>query len=159
MMRKLILTAMIATGTAAGLTTTPASASAQPPFPGRHEPHGPGIPDRDRDHDRNRDRHDYAGLVRHHGHWDRYRMYDDRDEAQRAVWRLERQGQDERQAITDAIGTTSESRQSSLTGGLNFGVHYRHPRQLWYLREQFEVAVEGAALVFGDPEAGPRRGR
>jgi len=94
MMRKLILTAMVAIGTAVGLTNTPATASAQPPFPGRHEPHGPGRPDRDRD--RERDQHDYAVLVRHHGHWDRYRVFDDRDEAQRAVWRLERRGEDAR---------------------------------------------------------------
>ena len=36
------------------------------------------------------------GAVRHHGHWDRYRVFDDRDDAQRAVWRLERQGRDAR---------------------------------------------------------------
>ncbi|MBN9518168.1 hypothetical protein J0H58_06570 [bacterium] len=88
MFRKLILTAVVATGTAVGLTATPATATAQPPFPGRHEPHGPGLPDRDR--------HDFVVLVRHHGHWDRYRVFDDRDDAQRAVWRLERQGRDAR---------------------------------------------------------------
>jgi len=80
-MRKLILTAVVATGTAVGLTNPPAAAPAQPPFP-----------DRDRDHDR----HDYAVLVRHHGHWDRYRVFDDRDDARRAVWRLERRGEDAR---------------------------------------------------------------
>jgi hypothetical protein len=92
MLRKLILTAVVAIGTAVGLTNTPATANAQPPFPGRHEPHGPGFPDRDRD----RDRHDYVVLVRHHGHWDRYRVFDDMEQARRAVWRLERQGEDAR---------------------------------------------------------------
>lgn len=92
MIRKLILTAVVATGTAVGLTNTLATATAQPPSPGRHEPHGPGHPDRDRD----RERHDYAVLVRHHGHWDRYRVFDDRDDARRAVWRLERLGRDAR---------------------------------------------------------------
>ena len=85
-MQKLILTAVVATGTAVGLTNTPATASAQPPLPDGHEPHGPGFPDQ----------HDYAVLVRHHGHWDRYRVFDDRDDAQRAMWRLERQGRDAR---------------------------------------------------------------
>ncbi|QDU20649.1 hypothetical protein [Urbifossiella limnaea] len=84
MLRKMILTAVVATGTAVGLTNSPATASAQPPFPGLKEPHGPGFPDRD----------DYLVLVRHHGHWDRYRVFDDWDDAQRAVWRLERQGRD-----------------------------------------------------------------
>lgn len=92
MFRKLILSAAVATGTFAGLTATSATASAQPPFPGRHEPHGPGRPDRDHD----RDRHDYVVMVRHHGHWDRYRVFDDMEQARRAVWRLERQGEDAR---------------------------------------------------------------
>ncbi|MBN9517437.1 hypothetical protein J0H58_02790 [bacterium] len=82
MFRKLILTAVVATGTVAGLTAAPGTASAQP------FPHRPGYPQRDR--------HDYVVLVRHHGHWDRYRVFDDRDDAQRAVWRLERQGYDAR---------------------------------------------------------------
>ena len=86
MFRKLILSAVAATGTVGGLTATPATAAAQPPFP--HAPHGPHYPQRDR--------HDYAVLVRHHGHWDQYRVFDDRDDAQRAVWRLERQGYDAR---------------------------------------------------------------
>jgi Spy/CpxP family protein refolding chaperone len=88
MFRKLILAAVMTTGTAAGLTATPATAAAQPPFPGRHEPHGPRFPERDR--------HDYAVLVRHRGHWDRYRVFDNYDDARRAVWRLERQGRDAR---------------------------------------------------------------
>jgi hypothetical protein len=101
MFRKLILTATVAAGTVAGLTAAPGTASAQPPRPfpqvptvphqhphGPHGPHGPSYPERDR--------HDYAVLIRHHGHWDRYRVFDDRFEAERAVWRLERQGYDAR---------------------------------------------------------------
>jgi hypothetical protein len=89
MFRKLILSAVAATGTVGGLTATPATAAAQPPFPhGPHGPHGPGYPQRDR--------HDYAVLVRHHGHWDRYRVFDDLDDARHAVWRLERHGHDAR---------------------------------------------------------------
>ncbi|MBN9520572.1 hypothetical protein J0H58_18965 [bacterium] len=79
MFRKLTLAAVVTTGIAAGLTATPATASAQ--FPGR--PH-------------DRDRYDFVVLVRHHGHWDRFEAFDDRDDAQRAVWRLERQGRDAR---------------------------------------------------------------
>ncbi len=92
MFRKLILTAVVATGTVAGLTAAPGIASAQP-FPIPHGPHGPGP---HRPGYPQRDRHDYVVLIRHHGHWDRYRVFDDRDDAQRAVWRLERQGHDAR---------------------------------------------------------------
>ncbi|MFO0797489.1 MAG: hypothetical protein U0804_08420 [Gemmataceae bacterium] len=83
MFRKLILAAVVTTATAA-------AANAQPlPYgPGRHEPHGPHYPQRDR--------HDYEVLVRHHGHWDRYRVFDDLYEARRAVWWLERTGRDAR---------------------------------------------------------------
>lgn len=98
MFRKFILTAVVATGTVAGVTATSATADAQPfPIPSGpygprpqwpHGPHGPGYPQRDR--------HDFLVLVRHHGHWDRYRVFDDRDDAQRAVWWLERRGYDAR---------------------------------------------------------------
>jgi hypothetical protein len=83
MFRKLILAAVVSTATAA-------TASAQPfPVPhGPHAPHGPSYPQRDR--------HDYEVLVRHHGHWDRYRVFDDLYEARRAVYWLERNGRDAR---------------------------------------------------------------
>lgn len=78
MTRKLILAALIAAGTAGGLTAT---ASAQPPVAfDRH------------DHDRGR----FRVLVRHRLHWDVHGTYRDRDDAQRAARRLERQGFDAR---------------------------------------------------------------
>jgi hypothetical protein len=67
--RKLILAALIAAGTAGGLTAT---ASAQPPVAfDRH----------DHDHDRGR----FRVLVRHRLHWDVHGTYRDRDDAQRAA--------------------------------------------------------------------------
>jgi arylamine N-acetyltransferase len=96
MFRKLILTAAVVTGTIAGLTATPATAAAQPPRPIPHGPHGPGPHGPYGPSYPQRDRHDYVVLVRHHGHWDRYRLFDDRSDAERAVWRLERQGYDAR---------------------------------------------------------------
>lgn len=78
MIRKLILTAVLATGGVAGVTST---ASAQPPAPfDRHA------------HDRGR----FQVLVRHRGHWDVHGTYRDRDDAQRAARHLERQGLDAR---------------------------------------------------------------
>lgn len=75
MIRKLILSAAIATGAVAGLATSTASAA---------QPVG---------HD---ERHDHRGrfevLVRHRGHWDMHGTYRDRDDAQRAARRLERRG-------------------------------------------------------------------
>lgn len=80
MIRKLVLAALIAAGTAGGLTAT---ASAQPPVAfDRH----------DHDHDRGR----FRVLVRHRLHWDVHGTYRDRDDAQRAARRLERQGFDAR---------------------------------------------------------------
>jgi len=86
MIRKMILSAVIATATVTGLTLTPASAEAAPPTW------------RDRDHDHDHDRHGirYEVKVRHRGHWDTYATYRDRDDARRAVWMLERQGRDAR---------------------------------------------------------------
>lgn len=86
MIRKLILSAVIATGTVVGLTATHATAA--PPVGHDHEH------DRDRDHDRRGVR--YEVLVRHRGHWDHYATYRDRDDARRAVWMLERRGHDAR---------------------------------------------------------------
>jgi hypothetical protein len=78
MLRKLILS-VVAAGTlgAVGLTTGSADA-ANPPSPrfGYH-----------RDH-----RVRYEVLYRHRDHWDVYRTFHDRDDAQRAAWQLRRQG-------------------------------------------------------------------
>ena len=86
MLRKLILSAVLATGGVAGVTATPSTAEAAPPS----------------GHDRDRDRdHDFRGVrfevqVRHRGHWDTYGTYRDRDAARRVVRMLERQGRDAR---------------------------------------------------------------
>ncbi len=84
MIRKLILSAVLATGAITGVTATSASADAAPPV--GH--------DRDRDHDRRNVR--FEVQVRHRGHWDTYGTYRDRDDAQRVVRMLERQGRDAR---------------------------------------------------------------
>ncbi|HYH66488.1 MAG TPA: hypothetical protein VD866_17475 [Urbifossiella sp.] len=96
MFRKLILTAVVATVTAATAAAQPLPIPHGPHGPGRHDPHGPGRHDPHGPRTPQRDRHDYEVLVRHHGHWDRYRVFDDLDEARRAVWRLERTGRDAR---------------------------------------------------------------
>jgi hypothetical protein len=81
MFRKLILSAVAATGIVGGLTATPATAAAQLPLPyGPHHPHHVH----------------YVVLVRHHGHWDQYASFQDHHDARRAVWHLERQGYDAR---------------------------------------------------------------
>ncbi|HJZ58036.1 MAG TPA: hypothetical protein VKE74_24050 [Gemmataceae bacterium] len=82
MIRKLILSAVIATGATTGLTMTPATAEAAQP--GGY----------DRDHDRRWVR--YEVLIRHRGHWDTYGTYRDRDDARRVERVLERQGYDTR---------------------------------------------------------------
>src|SRR5262245_21025245 len=79
MIRKLILSAVFATGAITGLTMTPGTIEAAPPI--GHE--------RDRDHDRHRIR--YEVQVRHRGHWDTYGTYRNREEARRVVRMLERQ--------------------------------------------------------------------
>lgn len=86
MFRKLILAAVVTSATAAGASAQPFPVPAGPYGP--IHPHGPGYPQRDR--------HDYEVLVRHHGHWDRYRVFDDLHDARRAVWHLEREGRDAR---------------------------------------------------------------
>lgn len=86
MIRKLILSAVLATGAIAGATATPATADAAPPI--GHDRH------RDRDRDRRNVR--FEVQVRHRGHWDTYGTYRDRDDAQRVVRMLERQGRDAR---------------------------------------------------------------
>lgn len=80
MFRKLVLTALVATGTLGGLALTPAAASAHPPA----------------DHDRRDDRDRFQVLVRHRGHWDVYGTYRDRDDAYRVARQLERRGADAR---------------------------------------------------------------
>ena len=79
MIRKLILSAVLATGAIAGVTATSATAHA-----------APGQFDRDRHNVR------FEVQVRHRGHWDTYGTYRDRDDAQRVVRMLERRGQDAR---------------------------------------------------------------
>jgi hypothetical protein len=81
MIRKLILAALLATGVAA----LPATAG-EPAFD-RRDRH---------DHDHDRDRGRFRVLVRHRGHWDVSGVYRDRDDAERAARRLERQGFDTR---------------------------------------------------------------
>lgn len=81
MFRKLIFTALLAAGTL-GVAAAPATAGEPVTFD-RH--------DNDR-HDRGR----FQVLVRHRGHWDVHGTYRVRDDAQRAAWRLERQGFDTR---------------------------------------------------------------
>lgn len=82
MIRKLILTAVLATGAVAGVTATANTADAAPPI--------------GHDHDHDRDRGRFQVLVRHRGHWDVHGTYRDRDDAERAARRLERQGLDTR---------------------------------------------------------------
>ncbi|VTT98824.1 unnamed protein product [Gemmataceae bacterium] len=84
MIRKLILSAVLATGAVAGVTAN--TANAAPPI------------GHDHDHDRDRDRRNvrFEVQVRHRGHWDTYGTYRDRDDAQRVVRMLERQGRDAR---------------------------------------------------------------
>jgi hypothetical protein len=84
MFRKFTLAALLAAGTL-GMTAIPASAQTPALFE-RHDH------DRDHDHDRGR----FQVLVRHRGHWDLQGTYRDRDDAQRAARRLERQGFDTR---------------------------------------------------------------
>ena len=79
MIRKLILSAVLATGVFTGLTATASAA--------------PDVFDR---HDRDRRSVRFEVQVRHRGHWDTVGTYRDRDEAQRVVRRLERQGKDAR---------------------------------------------------------------
>lgn len=85
MFRKLFLSAAVAVMSLTGV------ASAAPVD--SHAAH-----DRDHDRDRDRDRHRvrYEVLVRHRGHWDVYDTYRDFDDARRAAWRLQRQGEDVR---------------------------------------------------------------
>ena len=78
MIRKLILSAVLATGTVAGSAATSGTADAASPV---------GF-DRDRHNVR------FEVQVRHRGHWDTYGTYRDREQARRVVRMLERQGQD-----------------------------------------------------------------
>lgn len=84
MIRKLILSAVIATGTRTGLALATSTASAAPTV------------GHDHNHDRDRRGVRCGVLVRHRGHWDTHGTYHDRDDARRAAWRLGRQGYDTR---------------------------------------------------------------
>jgi outer membrane biogenesis lipoprotein LolB len=77
MIRKLILSAALATATVAGLTAT--ASAAQPVGHDDHNHWGR-----------------YEVLVRHRGHWDVHGTYRDRDDAQRVARRLEHRGYDVR---------------------------------------------------------------
>ena len=81
MIRKFVLSTVLATGALAGVTATSTTADAASPI--GH--------DRDRDFRGGR----FEVQVRHRGHWDTYGTYRDRD-AQRVVRMLERQGRDAR---------------------------------------------------------------
>jgi hypothetical protein len=85
MLRKLILSAVLATGAIAGIAMPAGTANAAEPF----------------GYNRDRDFRDHRNVrfevkVRHRGHWDTYGTYHSRIEAQRVVWMLERQGRDAR---------------------------------------------------------------
>ncbi|MBA4186434.1 MAG: hypothetical protein C0467_00300 [Planctomycetaceae bacterium] len=95
MIRKLILSFVLATGAVTGLALTPAAANAAPPVVGYGFGYGYG-PNRDHDHDHDRRGVRYEVLVRHRGHWDVYGTYRDRDDARRVAWFLERTGRDAR---------------------------------------------------------------
>jgi hypothetical protein len=72
MIRKLILSAVIATGTITGLTMTPATADAHPPGGYAY--------------------HRYEVLVQCGHAWEVRGTYRDRDDAERAAWRLRHEG-------------------------------------------------------------------
>jgi hypothetical protein len=78
MLRKLILSAVLAVSTITGLSFAATEASAQPlpypPFP--HRPHHVH----------------YEVLVRHRGHWDSHGVYHSYEEARRAAWLLRDRG-------------------------------------------------------------------
>ena len=82
MLRKLILSAVLATSSGLGLTA--GTASADPPF------HGPGY---GHGHSHRYDRRvRFEVEVRHRDHWDHYATFRDRDDAERAARQLRRQG-------------------------------------------------------------------
>ena len=94
MIRKLILTAVLAAVTFAGgsLQAGPGPLVLVPaPFApsGYYYPGYPGHPGHDH-------RVQYRVLVRHHGHWDLYEVFRDREDARHAVRHLERRGYDAR---------------------------------------------------------------
>jgi hypothetical protein len=85
MIRTLILSA----AAASGLALTPNAADAAPPAvtaAGVHDDHRHGHRHRDR----------YEVVYRHGRHWDVYRTFNDRGDAERAARRLERRGYDAR---------------------------------------------------------------
>jgi hypothetical protein len=78
MIRKLILSTVIATGAVTGLALTPSTADAAPPIGHDHHPARLEV------------------LVRHRLHWDVYGTYRDRDDARRVARMLKRQGHEVR---------------------------------------------------------------
>jgi hypothetical protein len=100
MIRKTIISGVLAAGAFAGMVFEPSSADAAPPVIGPAYSYGPNtgpFPPRGHDHGRDHDWHNRAKfqvIVRHHGHWDVVETFRDRDDARRLAYRLERQGQD-----------------------------------------------------------------
>ncbi len=103
MIRKTIISGVLAAGSFAGMVFNPGSADAAPPAsgPAYGQAYGPNVgpfPPRGRDRHDDRDidwrnRAKFQVVVQHRGHWDVVESFRDRDDAQRLAWRLERQGQ------------------------------------------------------------------
>jgi len=112
MIRKTILSGVLAAGSLAGVSFLPSSADAHPPavgpayrpvtmpsyYPPATHPAFPQIRGTGyyppAGHDWDRGHAHFQVLVRHHGHWDLYRTVHDRDDAQRLAHRLRHQGYD-----------------------------------------------------------------
>ena len=96
MLRKLFLTAALAAAALTGVAITPSTAEAQPPTQRGHGDNDYNRGGNDWRHDRRddwrRDRYRFEVLVRHGDHWHSRGKYRDRDDAQRAAWRLRQQG-------------------------------------------------------------------
>ena len=76
MLRKLLLSAVLATGTLTGLALTPAPAAARPPVEhGRHDRHAR-----------------FEVIYLDCGQWKNYGTYRDQDDAQRAAHQLRHRG-------------------------------------------------------------------
>ena len=101
MIRKTIISGVLAAGAFAGMVFNPGSADARPPVVGPAYTYGPNtgpFPPRgnDRHDDRDNDWHNrvkFQVVVQRRGHWDVVETFRDRDDAQRLAHRLERHGQ------------------------------------------------------------------
>jgi hypothetical protein len=82
MLRNILLSAVLAITALTSFSASAGTASADPPRQNQG-----------RDHRNDRDRrHSFEVLYQHRNHWDSYGTYRDRDDAERAAWRLRRQG-------------------------------------------------------------------